>query len=144
MRISDWSSDVCSSDLQVHRDLDRLVELRARLRLHQLDGLGHRIDAVTVDAGVRARQSLALGRHRRHSTTSMPMDRAEPLTMATAPSTSTAFRSTIFASAISLTWAMVTLPTVLRLGVAVPLATPEAFLRKYATGGVLVTKVKVR
>src|SRR3546814_1634691 len=31
MRISDWSSDVCSSDLLV--DIDRLDELDARLRL---------------------------------------------------------------------------------------------------------------
>src|SRR3546814_4539352 len=41
MRISDWSSDVCSSDLDQHRDLGRGVEVEERrslrLALHGVD-----------------------------------------------------------------------------------------------------------
>src|SRR3546814_10039901 len=60
----------------------------------------------------------------------MPIERAEPAMILAAASMSLAFRSFIFASAISRTWAMVTLPTLSRFGTLEPLATLAA-LRRY-------------
>src|SRR3546814_5595793 len=58
MRISDWSSDVCSSDLQLHGAARHLEDLAARLQLrvalHQGD---HRRDV----AGQALRQALGHG-----------------------------------------------------------------------------------
>src|SRR3546814_14343882 len=53
MRISDWSSDVCSSDLRVHRDhllrrLDRTLALLDRSLDLGRDGVGE-LGAVTQD-----------------------------------------------------------------------------------------------
>jgi hypothetical protein len=74
----------------------------------------------------------------------MPIDRADPTTMAIAPSMSLALRSGIFCSAICRTWSCVTLPTVCLLRSAAPFGTPAAFFNKKLVGGVFVTKVKVR
>src|SRR3546814_5378114 len=66
MRISDWSSDVCSSDLLEHV-VERAIELLAYSRHHRLEGLarlGHRAlgaDAVLAgigEAGFRRLQRL--------------------------------------------------------------------------------------
>src|SRR3546814_3886533 len=63
MRISDWSSDVCSSDLQVRGELRERGQL-AELRQRQLDAAGELLDDLGLrrttharhrDAGVHGR-----------------------------------------------------------------------------------------
>src|SRR3954467_3427933 len=61
-----------------------------------------------------------------------------------AASTSFAFRSCIFVSAIWRSWSRVILPTLLRLGSPDPLSSPIASLISTAAGGVLVMKVNER
>ena len=55
-----------------------------------------------------------------------------------------ALRSTCFASAISRTCALVSLPTLVVCGVDEPLATPAAFLMSSAAGGVFRMNVNER
>src|ERR1022692_2788535 len=55
-----------------------------------------------------------------------------------------AFRSGILTCAMSLTCALVILPTLVLCGSALPLATPAAFLISSAAGGVFVMNEKVR
>ena len=64
--------------------------------------------------------------------------------MRMAQSRSDAFRSAILISAIFLSCALVTLPTLVRLGWALPFSIPASLSRRFAAGGVLVMKVKVR
>src|SRR3546814_5757102 len=70
MRISDWSSDVCSSDLEVEdvgaKPLRRALEAqpRARGRLEEQrahGGAGQRAAAFAVDEGLRAVQQRDQG-----------------------------------------------------------------------------------
>ncbi len=72
------------------------------------------------------------------------MLRAVPSIMRIAASTSAAFRSCIFDSAISLTCAFVTVATLFVLGSPEPFSTPAAFLSKTAAGGVFVMKSNER
>src|SRR6185312_4370945 len=74
----------------------------------------------------------------------MPMERAVPAMIFSAPSMLVALRSTIFWVAISLTCALVSWATLTVCGVAEPLATPAAFLMSSAAGGVFVMKVNER
>ena len=74
----------------------------------------------------------------------MPIERAEPMMIFIAASMSWAFKSGIFASAISRTWLWVTLPTLSLFGAAEPFFTLAALRRKKLAGGVLVTKEKDR
>ena len=60
-----------------------------------------------------------------------------------AASRSFAFRSFIFFSAISRSWACVILPATSRPGLLEPDFRPRASLMKKVAGGVLVTKVKL-
>ncbi len=60
-----------------------------------------------------------------------------------ADSMSLAFRSFIFFSAISRSWARVMLPALVRPVVPEPDVMPAACFRKKLAGGVLVTKVKL-
>src|SRR3546814_11992268 len=55
MRISDWSSDVCSSDLQVARQQEQRYALQARRR-----PLGARQDQGEPGVGVRAEPLVAV------------------------------------------------------------------------------------
>jgi len=64
--------------------------------------------------------------------------------MRMAESTSEALRSAILISAIFLSWARVTFPTLVRLGWALPFSIPASFMRRLAAGGVLVMNVKLR
>ena len=75
---------------------------------------------------------------------SMPIERAAPSTVRTADSSRVVFKSGSFVWAISLTWARVTCPTLVRLGSHDPLMIPAAFFRRTAAGGVLVTKENER
>ena len=61
-----------------------------------------------------------------------------------AGSTSFAFRSGIFCSAIWRTWSLVIVPTLLRFGSPEPLSSPIACLMSTAAGGVFVMKVNER
>src|ERR1700691_1400151 len=74
----------------------------------------------------------------------MPMERAVPAMIFSAASIEVAFRSGILVSAICLTWAMVSEPTLVLCGSALPLSTPAAFLIISGAGGVLVMNVNDR
>src|ERR1039457_375822 len=69
------------------------------------------------------------------------MLRAVPSIVLMAASTLAALRSGIFFWAISLTWSLVSFPTLFLFGVLEPLARPMAFLMSTAAGGVLVINV---
>src|SRR6266545_899453 len=81
----------------------------------------------------RALQLLAWAVHQ--STTSSPMDRAVPAIIFMALSRSDALRSAILISAIFLTCARVTRPTLVRLGCPLPFSTPASFRRRLGAGG---------
>ena len=70
------------------------------------------------------------------SSTVMPIDRAVPAMIFAAASRSLALRSGILVCAISRTWSLVSLPTLVLCGSPLPLATPAAFLISSAAGGV--------
>jgi hypothetical protein len=72
------------------------------------------------------------------------MERAEPSIIFMAASTLLQLRSFIFFSAISRTCVLVTAPTLSRPGAFEPDCRPAAFLRKWETGGVFISKVKER
>src|SRR4051794_6399118 len=66
--------------------------------------------------------------------TVMPIERAAPSTMRSAPSTLVALRSFILVWAISRNCALVICPTLALFGVAEPLSTPAAFLSRSEVG----------
>src|SRR6478672_7971771 len=72
----------------------------------------------------------------------MPIERAAPATIAIADSIVSQLRSGSLISAIFLTCALVTEPTLLRFGVPEPFSTPASFFSRTAAGGVLVMKEK--
>src|ERR1017187_7080734 len=72
--------------------------------------------------------------------TVMPIERAVPAMIFSAASTLFAFRSGIFTSAISRTWAFVIEPAFVLCGSPLPFCTPAAFLISSGAGGVLVMK----
>src|ERR1700709_993954 len=74
----------------------------------------------------------------------MPIERAVPSMILIAASMSLALRSAILVSAISRTWALVRLATLVFCGTAEPFSTPAALRMSRAAGGVLVTKVNER
>ena len=74
----------------------------------------------------------------------MPMLRAVPAIMRIAASGLDALRSFSFILTISRSWALVTLPTLSLFGVPEPLASPAAFLRSTAAGGLFRMNVKER
>src|SRR6185295_18060331 len=85
---------------------------------------------------------LGVGSYRqRYPMTSIPMERAVPLTVFTAASRSWQFRSGIFCFAMSSTCFAVTVPTLLRFGSADPLARFATFFSSTEAGGVLVMKL---
>ena len=63
-----------------------------------------------------------------------------PATMRIALSMSDAFRSAILISAIFRTWALVTRPTLVRFGEALPFSMPASLRSRFGAGGVLVMK----
>ena len=72
------------------------------------------------------------------------MDRAVPANIFTAESILVVLRSGIFTSAISTSWARVTVPTFSVFGSPEALSSPAAFLIRKDAGGVLVMKLKLR
>ena len=72
------------------------------------------------------------------------MLRAVPAITSIAWSTSRAFRSTSFASAIERTWARVSRPTLSRFGSDEPFSSPSAYLISTSAGGVFVMNVTER
>src|SRR6266571_1948019 len=129
-------------DTQPHRDIHRLVEGRVRRRLHALDRRPRPVQLARPER--RDGRPIFLAAHVHQSTTSSPIERAVPATIAIAASSELALRSGILISAIFLTWARVTLPTFCRLEVGEPFSIPASFLRSTAAGGVFVMKVKER
>src|SRR4029077_11965085 len=125
---------------EVH--LDRLVELLNRELLEQLDRLGRRIGVLAVDLGARLPVNLAVRRH--YCATSTPIERAVPAITFIACSTSRAFRSCIFVSAIWRTCAWLSLPTFSRFGSPEPFSRFNASLISTAAGGVFVMNVNER
>src|SRR6185312_6494398 len=123
-------------EVQVH--LDRLVELRRRRRLQEPDGLDRRVELLAVDRAARLAVPLAVLRHQ--ASTSTPMERAVPAITSIAWSTSRAFRSGIFVSAIDRSWARDRRPTFVRFGSLEPLSSRSASLIRTAAGGVFVMK----
>src|SRR5207244_6007159 len=126
----------------VEVSLDRLVELLVRQRLQQLDHLGRRVQLLAVDRCARLTVGLAVLRH--YDSTSTPMLRAVPAMMRAACSTSRAFRSGIFVSAIWRTWSRVRRPPFSRLGSGQPFSIRSASLIRAAAGGVAVMNSKDR
>src|SRR5581483_12286534 len=97
-------------------DLDGLVELRARELLQHADRLDRRVDRLAVDAAARLDVLLPVLCHYR--STSTPIERAVPAMISAAWSTSRAFRSCSFVSAICRTWSRESRPTLFRFGSA--------------------------
>src|SRR5215468_8998334 len=125
-------------------ELERLVELSSRELGRQGHRLVERIARLAVDLAGRALHSLSGLCHGSYSTTSRPTLRAVPSMVRIAASTDSADRSGRLSTAISRTWARVTLPTLPRFGSAAPFSTPAAFFSNTEAGGVLVMKVKDR
>src|SRR3954454_10449022 len=133
---------VAGIDPEVNRHIHGLVELGERGVLHQANDVGNRILTGPIHLGHCRAELLAPSRHQ--STTSSPIDRAVPATIRMALSRSVAFRSAILISAIFLTCARVTRPTLVRLGWPLPFSIPASLSRRFGAGGVLVMKVNVR
>src|ERR1700691_6563862 len=74
----------------------------------------------------------------------MPMERAVPAMIFSAASIEVAFRWGILVAATGRPWAMVSEPTLVLCGSALPLSTPAAFLIISGAGGVLVMNVNDR
>src|SRR4051812_18879658 len=130
-------------DVQARADvqLDGLVELGAGELLDQADRLGRRVLVLAVDAAAGVEVALAVAGHQ---TTSTPMERAVPAMIFAAWSMSFAFRSCIFCSAISRSWASVIFPTLSRCGSEDPFSSEIVCLIRTAAGGDLTTNVKER
>src|SRR6185312_11552145 len=133
---------VARIDPQPNGDVHRLVELGEGGAFDQGDRLGNLVLPVPVDLGHGRLEPLSASRHQ--STTSSPMDRAVPAIIRMALARSEALRSAILISAIFLSWARVTLPTLVRLGWPLPFSMPASLSRRLGAGGVLVMKVNVR
>src|SRR3954468_6537281 len=119
--------------------LDGLVELRRLQVLDELDCLGGLVGALAVDLRVLLAVALAV-----LHPTSTPIERAVPAMILAAWSMSFAFRSAIFASAMSRTCCWVIFATLLRFGSPEPLGMPAASLIRTAAGGVFVMNVNDR
>ena len=122
-------------EVEVH--LDGLVELALRPGLQHPDGLRGAVDLLAVDLRARVAVVLAV---LAHEATSTPIDRAVPAMISAAASTSRAFRSGIFASAIWRTCSRVSRPTFSRFGSPEPFSIRSASLIRTAAGGVFVMK----
>src|SRR5438552_2503100 len=131
---------VLGIDSQADSDLYGLIELRERRRLDDVDRLTRLISGLGIPLFGGDPVLLAVGLHQ--SFTSIPIDLAAPATIAIADSMESVFRSGSLISAIFLTCALVTEPTLLRFGVPEPFSTPASFFSRTAAGGVLVMKVK--
>ena len=73
----------------------------------------------------------------------MPIERAVPAIILAAASSLEAFRSFCLTLAISLSWALVTLPIFSLLGVAEPFARPAACYSSTEAGGLFTSMSKV-
>src|SRR5204863_3155270 len=121
-------------------DLDGLIELRERGRLDEVDRLTRLIPVLGIPLLGGGAVLLAVSSHQ--SFTSMPIDLAAPATIAIADSMFSVLRSGSLISAIFLTYALVTEPTLFRFGVPDPFSIPASFFSSTAAGGGLVMKEK--
>src|SRR5262249_17329009 len=129
---------VADVQAKVEVNLDGLVELRGGRLLEQAHCLDRRIELLPVDLAAPAAVALAGLRH--SASTSTPIERAVPAMTSLACSTSRAFRSGIFVSAIDRSWARVSRPTFVRFGSPEPFSIRSASLIRTAAGGVFVMK----
>jgi hypothetical protein len=121
---------VAGIDAEIHCDLDRLVEFRLGPILDHLHRLFERIKVFAINALACFGRPFSKICHGAYSRTSMPIERAEPSIIFMAASIVEQFKSFIFFSAISLTCALVTAPTLSRPGALEPLSSFAAFLMK--------------
>src|SRR5581483_6927897 len=115
-------------DAKIDRNLDRFVEFCRCALFQQLDGVVERIGLCALDSFACGANALSCFCHVQ-PLTSMPMDRAEPMIIFMAASTSLALRSFILASAMLRTWSMVTVPLKSRPGALEPESSLAAFFR---------------
>src|SRR3954453_14439953 len=121
---------------EVEVRLDRLVELRRLAALEQADGLDRRVQVLAIDLSAQVAVVLAVF----HRSVSTPIERAVPAMISIACSTSRAFRSAIFVSAIDCSWSRRSRPTLSRFGSPEPFSSRSASLIRTAAGGGLVMK----
>src|SRR6185312_5897769 len=124
------------AEAQVH--LDGLVELGRLERLQRPHRVERRIGALAVDRGAGCRVLLA----GHQAPTSTPIERAVPAMMCIAASTSFAFRSGSFVSAISRSWARLIVFILVWFGLPDLLAMLSASQISTAAGGVFVMNVR--
>src|SRR3954451_10423185 len=125
---------------QIEVRLDRLVELRRLAALQQADGLDRRVEVLAIDLGAQVAVVLAVF----HRSVSTPIERAVPAMISIACSTSRAFRSSIFVSAIDCSWSRRSRPTLSRFRSPEPFSSRSASLIRTSAGGVLVMKSNER
>src|SRR4051794_31191598 len=125
---------------EVEVRLDRLVELRRLAALQQTNGFDRRVQVLAIDLRAQVAVILAVF----HRSVSTPIERAVPAMISIACSTSRAFRSVIFASAIDCSWSRRKRPTLSRFGSPEPFSSRSASLIRTAAGGVLVMKSNER
>ena len=101
-------------DSEPHRHFHRLIGLRERGLLDDLERLSCLIRG--CDIAVLRRDIVLLPMRMHQSTTSTPIERAAPATIAIADSIESQFRLGNLISAILRICALVTLPTFVRLG----------------------------
>ncbi len=128
-------------DAEVNVHLHCRIELRIRRFLGEGNGFLRWIGLVALDLRCGLDVFFTVFPHGRYPSTVIPIERAVPSTCLMASSRSTALVSFILVSAISRTWARLTLPTLLRFGSAEPFSSPAALRSKTGVGGVLRTKV---
>src|SRR5919198_4026756 len=121
-------------------DLDGLVEADTVEALQHPDRLDGRVRPLAVDHAAGLAVALAVF----HRSVSTPMLRAVPATIFIACSTSRAFRSSSFVSAICCTCARVRRPTFSRFGSPEPFSMFSASLISTAAGGGFVMNVNER
>src|SRR5262249_17153371 len=104
---------VADVEAEAEMRLDALVQLPAPQLVEQAYRLGWRVELLAVDltAGVPVRLAVLA-----HRSTSTPMLRAVPAMTRIACSTSRAFKSGIFVSAIERSWSRLSRPTLARFG----------------------------
>src|SRR5207302_8924624 len=120
----------------------RLVELRPLEALEQPDRLERGVRTLAIELLARRPVSLPVNGHQ--TSVSTPMERAVPAMTFIASSTSRAFRSGIFVSAIERSWERERRPTFARFGSPEPDSSPRVSLISTAAGGVLVMNVNER
>src|ERR1700685_579079 len=129
-------------DAETDVNLDRFIELRVGVLLHEADRFGRRVEGLLIEVGLEVLVTLTV--MLRHYSTSTPIERAVPAMIFLAASISFALMSGIFTLAMSSSCFWVSLPILLRLVSFEPDSILSACLMRNDAGGVLVMNVNVR